>query len=50
MVFDINKYSLLGCLWKKPEKKKSIIVFFALILALKLKKGTTYNLFALQIK
>jgi hypothetical protein len=43
---DIAFWAVYG----RSLKKNSIITFFALILALKRKKGTTYNLFAMQIK
>ncbi len=39
MVFDLNRYSILGCLWKKPEKRNIYYHFFFLYLGFKIKKG-----------
>jgi hypothetical protein len=44
---DIAFWAVYG---RSLEKEIYIIAFFALIVALKRKKGTTYNLFAMQIK
>ncbi len=38
MVFDLNRYNLLGCLWKKPEKK-IYYRFFCPYRGFKTKKG-----------
>jgi hypothetical protein len=44
---DIAFWAVYG---RSLKKEIYIIAYFALIVALKRKKGTTYNLFAMQIK
>jgi len=39
MVFDFNRYSLLGCLWKKLEKRNIYYHFFCPYFGFKMKKG-----------
>jgi len=38
MVFDLNRYSLLGYLWKKPEKRNIYYRLFSPYLGFKTKK------------